>query len=68
MNGRKCTDCVNCDFVRGFMCTCYYSYDTVDDNGHKWHVQSGRDSNINYANKCEHYANVMYNRDEVFVL
>lgn len=68
MSGKKCTDCVNCDSVRGFMCTCHYSYNKVDENGHKWHVQCGRDSNIHHANKCEHFTEVSYDRDEAFVL
>nr|DAY94074.1 MAG TPA: hypothetical protein [Caudoviricetes sp.] len=28
MRTKKCTDCVNCDAIRGFMVTCHYSYDT----------------------------------------
>lgn len=67
-NSRKCTDCVNCDFVRGFMCTCHCSYNIVKDNGIKIHVQSGADHNINYANKCEHYTDYPYDRDDAFVL
>lgn len=67
MSGRKCTNCINCDSVHGFLCTCHCSYNTVDENGHKWHVQSGADHNILYANKCEHYTEEPYDRDAVFV-
>lgn len=68
MKSKKCTDCINCDYVCGFMCTCHCSYNTVDENGQEWHVQSGSDHNIHYANKCEHYTEEPYDRDAVFVL
>lgn len=68
MNNKKCTSCMNCDFVWGFMCTCHYSYNMMDENGVNWHVQHGADHNIKYANRCEHYTETQYNRDEMFVL
>ena len=33
MTGRDCKNCVNCDFTRGFMCTCHYSYDENEVKG-----------------------------------
>lgn len=67
MNDKKCTDCVNCDAVRGFMVTCHYSYNEERD-GHMWHVQHGQDVHYSRANKCEHYSEQPYERDEMFVL
>ena len=70
MNGKqmkKCTDCVNCDSVHGFMITCHYSYDTVK-YGVKCHVQHGQDVHVSRANKCDHYSEQQYDRDEMFVL
>lgn len=58
-----CKNCVNCDSVRGFMCTCHYSYDTDDG-----HVQVGQDVHRNHANKCEYYSEEYYERDSMFVL
>ena len=65
MRGYKkdCKDCVNCDFTKGFMCTCHYSYD--DD---KYHYQVGQDIHRGTAEKCDYYTTEKYNRDEVFVL
>lgn len=68
MSSRTCTNCVNCDAVRGFMCTCHYSYDFVDENGESWHRQVGQDVNIKRANKCEQYMEMPYDRDQLFVL
>ena len=65
---RDCKDCVNCDFIRGFMCTCHRSYDETRADGSKWHVQVGEDCHRNRANKCEHYSTQEYNRDKIFVL
>ena len=64
---RNCKDCVNCDFVRGFMCTCHYSYDEMRD-GTMFHVQVGQDVHRSKANKCEHYSVEKYGRDTIFVL
>lgn len=64
---KKCTDCVNCDAVRGFMVTCRYSYD-VEKDGVKWHVQHGQYVPFSKANKCEYYTEQAYDRDEMFVL
>ena len=64
---KKCTDCVNCDYIRGFMVTCHYSYNEERD-GRMWHVQCGQDVHYSRANKCEHYAEQTYDRDEIFVL
>ena len=63
MTGRDCKNCVNCDFTRGFMCTCHYSYDTETE-----HIQVGQDVHRNRANKCEYYSEEEYERDEIFVL
>ena len=63
MTGRDCKNCVNCDFTRGFMCTCHYSYDT--ETGH---VQVGQDVHRSKANKCEQYSVEEYGRDTIFVL
>ena len=65
---KVCTNCVNCDYVRGFMITCRCSYDKVDEDGLKWHVQSYGEYHKSHANKCEHYSEEKYDRDEVFVL
>lgn len=65
---KDCRDCINCDFIWGFMCTCHYSYDEVREDGSKWHVQSGSDQNRKKANKCEHYTPQPYDRDKVFIL
>lgn len=64
---RECTDCVNCVRTRGFMITCQCSYDEIRD-GVKWHVQHGGDYHKSHAQKCEHYSEEEYDRDEVFVL
>lgn len=64
---KDCKDCVNCDFLHGFMCTCHCSYDEIVD-GVKYHVQTGQDVHRSHANKCEHYTTQKYNRDEVFIL
>ena len=64
---KKCTDCVNCDSVRGFICTCHYSYDE-ERGGVKYHVQCGQDVHISKANKCNYYSEQAYDRDEMFVL
>lgn len=57
---RECTNCVNCESVRGFMVTCHCSYDEMRD-GILWHVQSGRDCHKSYARKCEeNYREVGY--------
>lgn len=58
-----CKDCVNCDFIWGFMCTCHYSYN--DEEGHH---QIGQDVPRKRADKCEHYTKEKYDRDEMFVL
>jgi len=65
MNGyeKDCIDCVNCDFVWGFMCTCRYSY---DEDG--YHVQVGQDVHRGKAQKCKHYTTKSYDRDEFFIL
>ena len=60
---KDCKNCVNCDFVKGFMCTCHYSYDTETS-----HIQVGQDVHRRNANKCEHYTEESYKRDAVFVL
>ena len=60
---RDCADCVNCDFLWGFMCTCHYSY---DKDG--YHHQVGQDVHRSKANKCEYYTTEKYNRDEIFAL
>lgn len=64
---RDCKNCVNCDYVRGFMCTCHYSYD-FEENGRKIHVQRGQDVHRKQANKCDFYSEELYNRDEIFIL
>lgn len=64
---RECTNCVNCDYVRGFMITCRCSYDEIKD-GVKWHVQSVGEYHKSHAKKCEHYSEEEYERDEMFVL
>lgn len=64
---RNCKKCVNCDGERGFMVTCHYSYDEIID-GVKYHVQTGQDCHMSKANKCEHYTEENYDRDEIFVL
>lgn len=64
---RDCKNCVNCTYVWGFMCTCHVSYDEERD-GIMWHVQNGKDVHRKYANKCPHYSEEQYDRDEVFVL
>ena len=58
-----CKNCLNCDFVWGFMCTCHYSYN--DEEGHH---QVGQDVPRKRADKCEHYTEEKYDRDEMFVL
>ena len=58
-----CKDCINCDFIWGFMCTCHYSYN--DEEGHH---QIGQDVPRKRADKCEHYTEEKYDRDEMFVL
>lgn len=63
MIGRDCKKCVNCDFTRGFMCTCHYSYDT--ETGH---AQVEQYVHRRRANKCEHYSEEEYERDKIFVL
>lgn len=65
MNGwdKDCKNCVNCDFVWGFMCTCRYSY---DKDGR--HHQVGKDVHRGTACKCEHYTTEKYDRDKMFVL
>ena len=67
MTGRDCKNCVNCDFTRGFMCTCHYSYDETQD-GKMYHVQVGQDVHRSKSNKCEYYSEEEYNRDTIFVL
>lgn len=58
-----CINCVNCDNIKGFMCSCHYSYDTEDT-----HVQVGQYVPRNKANKCEFYSTEEYDRDDLFVL
>lgn len=58
-----CKDCMNCDSIWGFMCTCHYSYN--DEEGHH---QIGQDVPRKRAEKCEHYTEEKYDRDEMFVL
>lgn len=60
---KDCKDCINCDSVRGFMCSCHYSY-TNDTR----HCQVGQHVNRKTAERCEHYADTPYERDEVFVI
>ena len=67
MKAKKCTDCVNCDAVHGFIVTCRCSYDEERD-GHLWHIQCGQDVHYSRANKCDHYSEKPYGRDEMFVL
>ena len=57
---KDCKDCINCDSIRGFMCNCRYSYD--DNAGH---YQIGQCVNRKTAERCEHYADKPYDRDEV---
>ena len=66
MTGRDCKNCVNCDFIKGFMCTCRYSYDEMQD-GTMFHVQVGKDVHRSRANKCEYYSEEEYERNEIFV-
>ena len=63
MKYRDCADCFNCDGIRGFMCTCRYSYDTEDA-----HVQVGQDVPRSTARKCDFYTTKAYDRDVVFAL
>lgn len=65
---RDCKNCYNCDFIWGFMATCHYSYDEEDADGNKWHYQCGQDVHRSRANKCKHYTEEKYDRDEIFVL
>lgn len=58
-----CKNCMNCDFIWGFMCTCHYSYN--DEEGHH---QVGQDVPRKRADKCERYTEEKYDRDEMFVL
>ena len=58
-----CANCTNCDFIRGFMCTCHYSYDTETS-----HIQVGQDVHRNHAAKCDHYTDQSYNRDTIFII
>ena len=60
---KDCKNCFNCDFVRGFMATCHYSY---DEGG--FHCQVGQDIHRNTANKCKYYTEDKYDRDKMFVL
>ncbi len=60
---KDCINCVNCDFIHGFMCTCHYSYD--DKYGHH---QIGQDVNRKKADNCDYYTENPYNRDNFFVL
>ena len=60
---KDCKDCVNCDSIRGFICTCRYSYE--DNTGH---CQVGQRVNRKTAERCEHYSDEPYDRDEVFVI
>lgn len=62
-----CKNCVNCDFVWGFMCTCRYSYNDLVD-GESFHHQIGQDVNRLKANTCKFYTEETYDRDEVFVI
>lgn len=64
---RDCKNCVNCDFTRGFMCTCHYSYDETKDDK-MYHIQVGQDVHRRRANKCEHYSEKEYDRDKIFAL
>ena len=64
MSSKKdCIECVNCDYVRGFMCTCHYSYDTETE-----HIQVGQDVPRSHANYCEQYTLKPYDRDKIWVL
>lgn len=60
---RRCTNCANCDYRRGFMVTCHYSY---DEDG--WHHQVGQDVPFQTAEKCKYYTEDGTGRDEFFVL
>lgn len=60
---KDCKNCVNCDFIWGFMCTCHYSYD--DEKGH---YQVGQDVHRSNANKCDYYTESQYKKDEIFVM
>lgn len=61
---KDCKDCVNCDFIRGFMCSCHYSYNTKDS-----HIQVGQDNvNRKRANKCDFYTTEKYDRDKFWAL
>lgn len=60
---KDCTECTNCDYIRGFMCSCRYSY---DKDG--MHYQVGQDVPRTSANKCEFYTTKKGNRDKFFVL
>ena len=65
---KDCTNCVNCESVRGFMVNCRCSYDEVGEDGTKWHIQHGEYCHKSKAKKCEHYTEEPYERDEVFAL
>ena len=67
MSSRNCKNCVNCDFTKGFMCNCHYSYDEMQD-GEMYHIQVGQYVHRSRANKCKHYSKEEYERDKIFVL
>lgn len=60
---KDCKNCVNCDFIWGFMCTCHYSYDTEEG-----HYQVGQDVHRSRAGKCDYYTEQEYGRDKMFIL
>lgn len=51
---KRCTECKHCTYARGFMATCYVTYEETRD-GKQWLVSEGKDINFKKAEKCPHY-------------
>lgn len=47
---RDCKECINCQAVRGFMCTCSYQFDDGI-----YHHSVNQDVSRVHANKCAFY-------------
>lgn len=60
---RDCKSCANCDGVRGFMCSCRYSYDDAEG-----HHQCGQDVPRSTADGCNYYTEQAADRDKFFIL
>lgn len=52
---KDCASCMNCDFVRGFMCTCHYSYDTETSVANFMEAVGIDDDVVAFEVKAEQY-------------